>query len=133
MPAVDPDHWLYRLSPTDWLKAAEVELARASEALVKKSHRAGLTGARRAAGMALNAVLAVALDDSYGRSYMDHLKALAVDKSATPSVHEAARALLSAPLDAGLVQLGPGSTELADHANTVLDHARGLVAHTAQA
>jgi len=123
MPAVDPDHWLYRLTPADWLKAAEVELARATEALVAKSHRAGLTGARRAAGMALNAILAVALDDAYGRSYMDHLKALAVDKSVSAGIQAAASALLTTPLAPTLVQLGPGSTELADHARTILDHA----------
>jgi HEPN domain-containing protein len=124
----DPDHWLYRLSPDEWLRAAEGELARARAALVAKQQRAGVAQARRAAGMAWNAVLALAardaLDEKYGRSYMDHLKALAGDEAVPPEVRIAARSLLQAPLQSDIVQLGPGDTRLADAAQAIVDHAR---------
>jgi hypothetical protein len=127
----DLDHWLYRLLPDEWLRAAEGELARARAALVAKQQRAGVAQARRAAGMAWNAVLALAPRDGassdnerYGRSYMDHLKALAVDEGVPPSVRAAAAALLQAPLQTDVVQLGPGDTRLADAAHTIVDHAR---------
>src|SRR5262245_57832093 len=57
MPERDPDHWLYRLDAGEWLRAAENELKRAEAALTHKQQRAGVAGARRAAGMAWNAVL----------------------------------------------------------------------------
>ena len=79
MPGRDPSHWLHRLDAEEWLRAAANELARAEEALLHKQQRPGLAGARRAAGMAWNAVLVGAEDESYGRSYMDHLHALAED------------------------------------------------------
>ena len=55
--AVDPraDHWLWRLDADAWLRAASTELA-ACEAHLD-SRRTAVTHARRAAGMALNAVL----------------------------------------------------------------------------
>ena len=79
MPGRDPSHWLHRFDPEEWLRAAANELARAEQALAQKQQRPGLAGARRAAGMAWNAVLVCAEDETYGRSYMDHLHALARD------------------------------------------------------
>jgi len=129
----DPDHWLYRLLPDEWLRAADGELARARAALVAKQQRAGVTQARRAAGMAWNAVLALAPRDApenerYGRSYMDHVKALAADESAPAPVRAAAKLLLEAPLQTDVVQLGPGDTRLADAAHAIVDHARARLA-----
>ena len=79
MPGRDPSHWLHRLDADEWLRAAANELLRAEEALARKQHRQGVAGARRAAGMAWNAVLVGGEDDVYGRSYMDHLNALSKD------------------------------------------------------
>src|SRR5256885_15932435 len=108
MPGNDPTHWLHRLTAEEWLRASENELARAEEALRGKQQRMGVAGARRAAGMAWNAVLAVEYDESYGRSYMDHLHALARDPSVPEPVRAAALALAEAPLATDIVALGPG-------------------------
>src|SRR5437868_285737 len=108
MPGLDPDHWLHRLTADEWLRAARIELRRADEALAHKQQRAGVAGARRAAGMAWNAVLVVATDERYGRSYMEHLRALADDAAVPGAIREAARALVEAPLTSEVVTLGRG-------------------------
>ena len=124
----DPDHWLYRLSAEEWLRAAAAELGRADEALAKKQQRAGVTQARRAAGMAWNAVLVVTGDETgYGRSYMEHLQALARDEGAPVEIREAARALVGAPLQSEVVSLGRGDTRLARAAELLARHAAELV------
>jgi HEPN domain-containing protein len=133
MPAKDPDHWLYRFTVEEWLRAAEHELRRAEEALAKKQQRSGVAGARRAAGMAWNAVLCVALDEQYGRSYMEHLQALSRDATVPAPVRDAASALLAAPLATNVVALGRGDTSLAEAARLIVGHARQLVAPTASA
>ena len=56
----DPGHWLHRFDAAEWLAAAETELAHAQEKLSHRSVRPGVTHARRAAGMAWNAVLVMA-------------------------------------------------------------------------
>ncbi len=131
MPGSDPNHWLHRLSAEEWLRAAANELERATEALSGKHHRMGVAGARRAAGMAWNAVLTKtnSPDDlnQYGRSYMEHLKALGSDPSAPAEVKAAALALVSAPLELQLIPLGKGDATLAGHAECILRHAQGLI------
>ena len=131
----DPDHWLYRLTPEEWLRAAENELKHAHASLEGKQQRAGVAGARRAAGMAWNAVLALAAepDPEYGRSYMDHLKAVARDAAIPQAVRLAAQALIDAPLDQKLVSLGRGDTRLAESAAAIVAHARERVAPPASA
>jgi HEPN domain-containing protein len=126
MPGRDPDHWLYRLTADEWLRAAEHELRRAERALTAKQRRAGVTGARRAAGMAVNGILVSSEepDPNYGRSYMDHLTALRDDVSTHETVRAAARALLEAPMQSDVVQLGPGDTRMASYAHEILDYAR---------
>lgn len=132
MPDRDPDHWLYRLTPDEWLAAAGNELIAAERALAGKQQRAGVTQARRAAGMAWNAVLCHTGDETgYGRSYMEHLQILARDPSVPELVQRAARALLDAPLTQQLVQLGPGDTQLARAAETILTHARARLSPSA--
>ncbi len=122
MPGHDAAHWLHRLTATEWLAAARNELVRARHALATKDHRGGVTQARRAAGMAWNAFMAAhgGSEDRYGRSYMDHLKALAHDEDVTELVRAAATALCDSKLNQDLVQLGPGSTVLADRAGEIL-------------
>lgn len=124
----DPDHWLYRLLPEEWLSAAANELRRAEEGLSRRQQRMGVAGARRAAGMAWNAVLALAEtpDAEYGRSYMEHLQALARDAAVPEAVRASAQALLEAPLQQDLVPLRP-ELRLAEAARVVVAHARERV------
>jgi hypothetical protein len=77
--------------------------------------------------MAWNAVLAMQEDASYGRSYMEHLQALATDARQPEPVRQAAGALLGAPLATNVIPLGRGDTRLADEARRILEHARSLV------
>jgi hypothetical protein len=42
------DHWLYRFTPEEWLKAARHELVRATRAFGQGDRRKGLFEARRA-------------------------------------------------------------------------------------
>jgi HEPN domain-containing protein len=118
--------WLTRLTAEEWLRASGNELALGYDRLRGNARREGLTYARRAAGMALNAVLRRNLDPAYGRSYMDHLKALREDDRAPPEPRAAARRLLAAPMQADLVHLGTGPTHLADDAREIVDYCRAL-------
>ena len=127
MPGRDPSHWLHRLDAAEWLRAAAAELLRAEEALAKKQQRPGVAQARRAAGMAWNAVLVGAEDDAYGRSYMEHLHALARDERVPEPVRAAAGQLVAAPLSTNVIPLGRGDTRHADAARVVLDEARRRV------
>jgi hypothetical protein len=122
------ESWLTRLSAEEWLAAAEGELQRATHALFHKQQRAGVTQARRAAGMAWNAALLGIADAQerarYGRSYMEHLRALAADEAVSAAVREAANALVQAPLEQRLVQLGiEGDTRLAQAAGVIVEEA----------
>ena len=110
-------HWLWRLDAGAWLASAEAELEQAQTR--RDSRRAALTHARRAAGMALNAVLVAwaARDDRaradvetiWGRSYMDHLRVVAAGAMSGPlpaTAAATAQLVLSAPVAATpLVQL----------------------------
>lgn len=114
------EHWLWRLDAEAWLRAAHGELV-ACEAHIS-SRRTAVTHARRAAGMALNAVLTQLADGEtrWGRSYLEHLQAL-VRGGAEPlpaSVRAAADKLLAtSPMaPAGLVTLGRGPHAAADEA-----------------
>ena len=127
MPGRDPSHWLHRFDATEWLRAAANELARAEEALAHKQQRPGVAGARRAAGMAWNAVLVGAEDETYGRSYMDHLYALAKDERVAEAVRAAAAQLVAAPLATNVIPLGRGDTRLVDAARAIVDEARRRV------
>jgi HEPN domain-containing protein len=127
MPGRNPSHWLHRLDAAEWLTAAANELARADEALAHKQTRPGVAGARRAAGMAWNAVLVGAEDEAYGRSYMDHLRALAADGEELEAMRDAARQLVEAPLATNVIPLGRGDTRLTDCARLILAEARRRV------
>lgn len=81
---IDPTHWLWRLDAAEWIAAARSELVGAQDKLGNR--RAAVVHCRRGAGMALNAVLVAWArtdgdDDGattrWGRSYVDHLDALA--------------------------------------------------------
>ncbi|MCS6915778.1 MAG: hypothetical protein RMK29_15690 [Myxococcales bacterium] len=133
MPDRDPDHWLYRLDAQQWLAAADNELAAARRAALARQQRAAVAQARRAAGMALNALLYTVPDPAYGRSYMDHLRALAQDASVPERIRQAAQALLDMPLRQELVVLGRPSAAIAEPAATIIDYVRGLMMPPVQA
>jgi hypothetical protein len=130
--ALDPAHWLTRLSPEEWVRAALNELALAEKAYARGDVRAGLAGAKRAAGMALNGALRVVPNDAWGRSYVDHVRALAADESAPEPVRVACRVLLELP-DTGpekLVTLrtkSGGPPKAIEAAKDVMAHAYAIV------
>ncbi|HEY2728919.1 MAG TPA: hypothetical protein VGK52_03200 [Polyangia bacterium] len=134
MPGPDPSHWLHRLTPAEWLAAAETELERGAEALARRAMRPGVTHARRAAGMAWNAVLAAAPDAPtgdalvarFGRSYMEHVAALA-SATDTPAEVRAAAALLrdTPPAPPALITLGKPDLRALEAARAIVAHARG--------
>lgn len=125
----DADHWLWRLSAHAWLDAAAHELEQAREHV--GSRRTAITHARRAAGMALNGVL-VSMARSWprercetvwGRSYMDHLRAIADPASSQVEPFdceqaERCRTLLAIPVmpNTGLVRLSPRKDDAASQA-----------------
>jgi hypothetical protein len=118
----DPDHWLYRLDAGEWLHAARRELGASAGALELHEQKRAVAHARRAAGMALNALLVDRVRAEWGRSYMEHLQALPRDSEVPAEVREAAFELVSSPLNAPrLIQLG-GSADLsvAQAAATIL-------------
>jgi HEPN domain-containing protein len=132
MPFVrEEGHWLKKLSPREWIRASQGELRRAEEAYRRKNARAGLAGARRAAGMALNAALVVEPDDSWGRSYVDHLLALARAQGVPARVREASKILVETPLSepGGLITLrsAPGDERVLEAARDVVAHAYAVV------
>lgn len=137
MPEKDPAHWLYRLTPSEWLAAADNELVAARAAFSHKQQRPAVAHARRAAGMAWNALLSCIPDEKYGRSYMDHLQALHKDATADESLRQAAGRLVAMPLTQELVTLGPrGDVSQADSAALIIEHVRtrvGLLVPSGQA
>ena len=128
MPGPDPAHWLHRLTAEEWLAAAATEIAQAEAALARRAPRPGVTHARRAAGMAWNAVLTLHPDERAGRSYMDHVVALAGDPAIPAEVRAAAERLRDTPArQPELVTLGKSDLGPAHDAWTILEHARHLL------
>jgi HEPN domain-containing protein len=132
MPGSDPGHWLHRLDAAEWLAAAATELAHAEEKLSHRAVRPGVTHARRAAGMAWNAVLVTAPDERYGRSYMDHVVALAQTPDGDPSipaaVRDAARLLREIPAaPPQLITIGKPDLSALEAARAILEFAREVV------
>jgi hypothetical protein len=133
-PGTDPDHWLYRLSPPGWLAAAETELAHCRDTLARRAVRPGVTHARRAAGMAINALLVLREDPRFGRSYMDHVVALASAADAPDEVRAAATLLRSTPaVPPELVTLGKPDLRVLDAAGVIVDWVRRQVGRMASA
>jgi HEPN domain-containing protein len=125
-----PGHWLFKFSPTEWLASALEELARATAAFEQRNVTAANALLKRAAGMALNAALIVKENPSWGRSYVEHLRALREDAASPPSVREAAARLLELKPSTGpLVSLRTRTDEraLLDAARTIIAHAYAIV------
>jgi HEPN domain-containing protein len=127
----DPERaWLLRHSPGDWIRQGLSELARAESALKSHDRVAGVLGLRRAAGMALNGALCVTFRE-WGRTYVDHLRAVAEDSSVPDAVREAARVLNRVELERtpNVVRLTPPSESLrwVEAAKTLMAHAYAVV------
>ncbi|GAC1553326.1 MAG: hypothetical protein NVS3B10_15120 [Polyangiales bacterium] len=147
MPGRDPSHWLHRFSPEEWLRAATKELGAARDSMGRHSTRPALASLRRAAGMGWNAVLALEpeLDGKFGRTYAEHLQALAdgVEPSSAaleplpPVVRDAARMLMRDPAagSAEVVQILTKTRDarLLDAAETVVAEAYARVIRRAGA
>jgi hypothetical protein len=134
MPGPDPSHWLHRLTPDEWLAAADTELAHAAEKLAARAYRPGVTHARRAAGMAWNALLAAAPDlDAqvvrFGRSYMEHVVALAGDQTVESELRAAAQVLRDTPpAPPELITLGKPDLRALEAARAIVEHVRATIA-----
>jgi len=121
----DPNDWLRRLSPAEWIRAALGELRRAAASYERGDARGGAVGVKRAAGMALNAALLVEPNEAWGRSYVEHVEALADDPSVPEAVRAASRSVLDAkPPSSGVVSLRTPRTQ-----ERTLDAARDVIAH----
>lgn len=132
MPGPDPTHWLHRYTPREWVRAAMGELVQARAAFERHNGRAGLAGCRRAAGVALNGILAAELDfdPAWGRTYMDHLTHLAADLERPEAVRDAAKRLLATPLPGGeIVALRTARSDDAalEAAELIMAHAYAMV------
>ncbi len=121
----DKEHWLYRFSPKEWIRAALGELRRAEKAYAERNLQGGLAGAKRAAGMALNAALIGEPNEAWGRSYVDHVLALERDLTAPEAVRAACKLLLAthAP-NPDVITLRSPRTEV-----RVIEAARDVMAH----
>jgi HEPN domain-containing protein len=122
--------WLSRHTPEDWIRQGLAELARAEKALKAHDRLAGVLGLRRAAGMALNGALSVRPRD-WGRTYVEHLRAVVDDASVPAAVRDAARLLNDIELERrpDIVRLTPPSegARWVDAAKTVMAHAYAVV------
>jgi hypothetical protein len=124
-----PD-WLTRLSPDAWIRQGLSELSRA-ERLLQAHDRAGsVLSLRRAAGMALNGALCVSFRD-WGRTYVDHVRAVVTDETVPSSVRQAAQLLITVPLERepNVVRLTPPSEgeRWLEATKTIMAHAYAIV------
>ena len=128
---LDPSHWLHRLAAEQWLAAADTELEHCAQTLARRAFRPGVTHARRAAGMAMNAVLTLEEDrhPRWGRSYMEHVLAL-VDEPLCPDEVRAAATLLrdTPPAPPELVTLGKPDLRVLEAARDIATWCRSRVA-----
>lgn len=121
----DPHHWLRRFSPDEWIRVALDEVRKAEQAYARGDSRGGAAGVKRAAGMALNGALLVEPDDTWGRSFVEHVQALSRDARVPEGVRAACRAVLEARGPTGEVILlrTPRTGEAA------LEAAKDVIAH----
>lgn len=125
-----PD-WLAAHTTEEWISAALAEVTRAEGAYRQNDARGGLIAARRAAGMGLNAALLVEPNAAWGRTYIDHVEALAKDESVPEAVREAAKTLVDAKVPGtGIIGLRSraGDERVLEAAKDVIAHAYAVVA-----
>jgi HEPN domain-containing protein len=120
----DPNDWLRKYSPHEWIRAAMGEMKQAEDALAKRNVRGAFAGCKRAAGMALNGALIVLPREGWGRTYVEHVEALSKDDSAPEVVREACRVVMHAQPPSGVVALRTPATD-----EKVMEAARDVIAH----
>lgn len=121
----DPTHWLFKMSPDEWIRSGLTEMRRAEQLYQERNAKGGLASARRAAGMGLNGALIVVPNDQWGRSFVDHLHGLANDDTAPEAVRVACRVLLETqPPGPTLITLRSAKSD-----ERVLEAARDVLAH----
>lgn len=122
--------WLTRLSAAEWIRQGLGELQRAEARIAAHDRSAAVLGLRRAAGMALNGALSVQWR-AWGRTYVDHLRAIVDDADVPETVRDAARLLNDVPVEKqpNVVRLTPPSesTRWLEAAKTVMAHAYAVV------
>lgn len=122
--------WLGRLSAADWIRRGLSELSRAEKRLEEHDRKAGVLGLWRAAGMALNGALSIQWRD-WGRTYVDHLHAVAVDPELPSAVRQAAERLKDIAIEQlpGVVRLTPPSESASwiEATKTIMAHAYAVV------
>ena len=126
----DPSHWLRKRTPEEWIQASLAELRRAEERVKANDLTAAIAGCKRAAGMALNGALIVEPNESWGRSFVEHVAALSRDGTVPERVREACGVLVSSrPPGADILRLrSPRSDErLLEAARDVMAHAYAVV------
>jgi len=124
-----PD-WLTRLSPEQWIRQALAELSRAEQLIAAHDRSAAVVSLRRAAGMALNGALRVSWRD-WGRTYVEHVRAVEQDEAVPEAVRSAAKLLNGVEVvrEPNVVRLTPPSESArwVDAAKTVMAHAYAVV------
>ncbi len=126
----DSRAWLSQYSAQGWIERSLKELAVAKQAFAERQPPAAAAALKRAAGMALNGALCAVPRDDWGRSYVDHLRAVAADGSLPRAIAEAASEILEfTPLPGTLVFLrSPGHDHrLLEATRTIMAHAYAIV------
>ncbi len=124
------EEWLTKLSPKEWISAALGELARAEAAYARGDVRGGIAGCKRAAGMALNAALSVEPNPAWGRTYVEHVEALATDAAVPEAVRASCKAVLEAKAPTSVLatlRTKAGDVKVAEAARDVIAHALYVV------
>ncbi len=124
-PSKDPTHWLFRLDPLEWVRASIHELEQAEQAFALHRTRAGDIGCRRAAGMALNAILSLHPELPWGRSYLEHVEAVSKDDSLPEAMVKACQ-LLATKDERGTTLVTLRSPK---HTGRMLEAARAVMTH----
>ncbi len=124
-----PD-WLTRLPAEAWLRQGLAELSRAEQLLRAHDRSGTVLSLRRAAGMALNGALSVSWRE-WGRTYVEHVRAVSQDEAVPRVVRDAARLLSEVQVERApnVVRLTPPSESArwVEAAKTVMAHAYAVV------
>jgi HEPN domain-containing protein len=126
----DPEDWLRKLTPDEWIRAALGEIGRAEKAFADRNVRAAVAGCKRAAGMALNGALSVEAREGWGRTYVEHLVGLAKDMTAPALVRAASAVVASAEAPGGdvvLLRTPSSDAKVVEAARDVVAHAYAVV------
>jgi hypothetical protein len=126
----DATAFLSRYSAQGWIERSLRELALAEQAFAERQPATAAAAMKRAAGMALNGALRAVPRADWGRSYVDHLKAIAVDDSLPKAVSEAANSILQFAPQPGtfvLLRSPRRDDQLLEATRTVMAHAYAVV------